>query len=144
MTSSTSSGGDGNGNGIGSEADDSNSQSAFIFGQNLEDRAVVKHKKTEIDSSEQNCTKKMRTSISGEASAVAENGSQSSDTSLATTSSVEGVIKANSDGVLDLSSTGSTDSSPDKRENSSREEKRKYEVITGEEGMSSTTICLLI
>ena len=129
FVSSTSTAGDGNG--IGSEADDSNSQSAFVFGQNLSERAVVKHKN--LESSEANCSKKMRISTLEESSEVAENGSQSSDAATTSTD-----IKANSDGALDLSSTASTDSSPDK--NSSREEKRKYEVITGEEGMSSDSI----
>lgn len=114
------------GNGVGSEADDSNSQSAFIFGQNLEERAVVNKTKKTVrqDSNDTNCTKKLRISSTEE---TADNGQSSGQPSAS---------NCDDDGVLDLSSTSSVDNSPEK--STSREEKRKYDVITGEEGLLSS------
>jgi hypothetical protein len=127
---------------------DSNSQS-FVFGENLEDRAVfinktheindninsndLSHKRLKIDEQLKNNSEQISKTDSntGEQNCndFKASTSASSDSDLSS-------VKKTSDGVLDLSSNSD---SGDKSEN-----KRKYEVITGEEGIYKKSVIVYL
>ncbi|CAG2174330.1 unnamed protein product, partial [Oppiella nova] len=122
--------------------DDSNSQSAFVFGQNLAERAVFvqnsaqKHGADPRDETT-GAVKRVKTAADGVAAPGDDlNGDVDGATGAASTSSA-------TDGVLDLSSSGGAGSSePSESDRNSAENKRKYEVkvITGEEGLGQALI----
>jgi hypothetical protein len=135
-----------------SDDNDSNSQS-FVFGENLEDRAVFINKRHEIndninsnDNNSNNLSHK-RLKIDEELKNNSEEisktdsntGEQNCNDFKASTSASSDAdlssIKTTPDGVLDLSANSD---SGDKSEN-----KRKYEVITGEEGIYKKSVIYL-
>jgi len=130
-----------------SDDNDSNSQT-FVFGENLEDRAVFINKRhlskdnnSQSDNNSNNNKKpkidgSLKSSTDQEIRVEANSGRESNGDDLGPNPSTSGEdLKTNSDGVLDLSSSNE---SPDKSEN-----KRKFEVITGEEGISFCALLII-
>ncbi|CAG2100412.1 unnamed protein product [Medioppia subpectinata] len=118
--------------------DDSNSQSAFVFGHNLAERAVYVQnsgQKHGIDGPDDTANGSKRTKTAAGDDSAAKHDINGDIATGGFSAGTEG----KADGALDLSSTGAAEpsgsaASPDKHSDN----KRKYEVITGEEVMRTS------